>query len=296
MGHARTYITFDIIRNILEFYFSYRVNLVMNITDVDDKIILRARQNYLFEQYKLANLDNLQQIQSDIDIAFKANLSKREKAVSGAEAQVVKAVQKHKKDMQENLMGQRVKLENVQKAYKKYTAALKDDACDVSKILNIAKSALSEWLDAAKGDTVTAQAIFRRHAEYFEQEFFEDMRRLNIRDPDVLTRVTEYVPEIIEFVKKIIANGYAYESNGSVYFNSEQYVKNHDFPKLDPKKMDNKLLMDEGEGSLVSKTIDAERKSHRDFALWKKSKTGLCCHYLSVSSQQVLTAQCQLKR
>ena len=38
MGHARTYITFDIIRNILEFYFGFRVNLVMNITDVDDKV------------------------------------------------------------------------------------------------------------------------------------------------------------------------------------------------------------------------------------------------------------------
>eukprot|EP01083_Nonionella_stella_P237022 831887_1 len=40
MGHARTYITFDIIRNILEYFFNYKVNLVMNITDVDDKIIL----------------------------------------------------------------------------------------------------------------------------------------------------------------------------------------------------------------------------------------------------------------
>ena len=100
------------------------------------------------------------------------------------------------------------------------------------------------------------------------------MRALNIRDPDVLTRVTEYVPEIVQFVEKLIENGYGYESNGSVYFDSARYIEQHDYPKLDPKKLDNKALMDEGEGSLASNTIDSERKSPRDFALWKKSKSG----------------------
>ena len=42
-------------------------------------------------------------------------------------------------------------------------------------------------------------------------------------DPDCLTRVSEYVPEIVAFVEKNIANGYAYESNGSVYFAVNDY-------------------------------------------------------------------------
>ena len=43
--------SFDVIRRILEDYFNYDVHYAMNITDVDDKIILHARRNYLFEQY-----------------------------------------------------------------------------------------------------------------------------------------------------------------------------------------------------------------------------------------------------
>ncbi|XP_020894710.1 cysteine--tRNA ligase, cytoplasmic, partial [Exaiptasia diaphana] len=52
MGHARSYITFDILRRILQSYFNYDVFYVMNITDIDDKIINRARRNHLLEKYK----------------------------------------------------------------------------------------------------------------------------------------------------------------------------------------------------------------------------------------------------
>lgn len=48
---------------------------------------------------------------------------------------------------------------------------------------------------------------------------------LKIDPPNVVTRVTEFVPEIVEFIQKIIENGFAYESNGSVYFDVEAYQK-----------------------------------------------------------------------
>lgn len=51
MGHARSYISFDILRRVLTDYFGYNVLYVMNITDIDDKIIKRARQQYLYERY-----------------------------------------------------------------------------------------------------------------------------------------------------------------------------------------------------------------------------------------------------
>ncbi len=51
MGHARSYISFDILRRVLSNYFGYEVFYVMNITDIDDKIIKRARQNHLYESY-----------------------------------------------------------------------------------------------------------------------------------------------------------------------------------------------------------------------------------------------------
>jgi cysteinyl-tRNA synthetase len=47
------------------------------------------------------------------------------------------------------------------------------------------------------------------------------MAALGIRPPDVLTRVVEFMPEIVEYVSGIIKNGMAYESNGSVYFDTQ---------------------------------------------------------------------------
>ena len=44
MGHARTYVSFDILRRILTDYFGYNVKMVMNITDIDDKIIRKTQE------------------------------------------------------------------------------------------------------------------------------------------------------------------------------------------------------------------------------------------------------------
>ena len=63
------------------------------------------------------------------------------------------------------------------------------------------------------------------------------MKALNVRQPDCLTRVTEYVPQIVAFVETIVAKGLAYESNGSVYMDIGAFrAKGHDYPKLDPNK------------------------------------------------------------
>ena len=51
LGHARNYVTLDIMRRILEDYFGYSILYVMNVTDVDDKIIKRAKHRHLLVQY-----------------------------------------------------------------------------------------------------------------------------------------------------------------------------------------------------------------------------------------------------
>ena len=55
MGHARNYVSTDICRRILQDYFGYNIKFVQNVTDIDDKIIIAARQQYLFEEKLVKN-------------------------------------------------------------------------------------------------------------------------------------------------------------------------------------------------------------------------------------------------
>lgn len=107
----------------------------------------------------------------------------------------------------------------------------------------------------------------------FEAEFFEDLAALGVAPPDVLTRVTEFVPEVVEYIERIIENGKAYESNGSVYFDVGAFSceAGRHYCKLNPENQNNSDLLAEGEGKLTQDFI-SDKKSPRDFALWKKSK------------------------
>jgi cysteinyl-tRNA synthetase len=118
------------------------------------------------------------------------------------------------------------------------------------------------------------------------------MRRLNVRDPTILTRATEYVPEIIDFVQGIIDRGLAYvtEGNGGVQGGKDVWFDvakfdggeekgnsdntkswNRTYAKLQPWSKTDLSLLAEGEGSLTTTT---GKRSKSDFALWKSSKPG----------------------
>ena len=76
----RSYVSFDIMRRILRDYFGYDVFLQMNITDIDDKIIKRARQQFLFQNWKNEKPEKTEIIevaQKGID-RFQAKLEKEE--------------------------------------------------------------------------------------------------------------------------------------------------------------------------------------------------------------------------
>lgn len=181
LGHAKTYLCFDTIRKIMTRYFKYDVFQVMNITDIDDKIIKRS--------------------------------------------------QEEKKD-------------------------------------------------------------FFEFGKYWEKDFFEVCQKLEIDPPDVITRVTEFVPEVVEYIQKIIDNGFAYESNGSVYFNVPAFIKSGKvYPRLRTMKLKKEIELEKQEkekkveepkveekkveNTKAPKTEEQnEKKDKRDFALWKCSKPG----------------------
>lgn len=121
---------------------------------------------------------------------------------------------------------------------------------------------------------------FTEISRKYETEFLDDMRRLNVRLPDVITRVSEYIPEIVAYIEKIIANGFAYESNGSVYFDVDKFAAdpNHAYNKLERGASQNAERLAEGlaegEGVLATEATAADKRGPKDFALWKKSKEG----------------------
>lgn len=144
-----------------------------------------------------------------------------------------------------------------------------------NQIYGGADEILLPFLDSKYKETIDAQdhSIFTDVTKYWEQDFLSDMDTLNVLRPDVITRVTTYVPQIAEFVDKIIAKGYAYEADGSVYFDIAAFEKDgNPYARLRPESRNDKALQEEGEGSL-SKNVGGKRGAG-DFALWKKSKAG----------------------
>jgi len=99
------------------------------------------------------------------------------------------------------------------------------------------------------------------------------MRKLNVLPFDISPRATQTIQEIIEFIQLIMENGYAYESNGSVYF----YVDRLEgYETIFPRKFKKQTYdeSDHDQDTFVSNNFEDEKKGEKDFALWKKSKPG----------------------
>jgi cysteinyl-tRNA synthetase len=96
-------------------------------------------------------------------------------------------------------------------------------------------------------------------AEHFMANVIEDMRGLNLRRTEVYPRVSEHLPEIIDLVETLVEKGYAYESNGSVYFDVTTF---EDYGKLSNQDVEEM----ESQGEPDERT---EKRHPADFALWK---------------------------
>ncbi|ERE81063.1 cysteinyl-tRNA synthetase, cytoplasmic [Cricetulus griseus] len=265
MGHARSYISFDILRRVLRDYFQYDVFYCMNITDIDDKIIRRARQNYLFEQYR-EQKPSAAQLLKDVHAALKPFSVKLSETTDPDKRQMLERIQNSVK----------LATEPLEQAMHSGPSGEEVES-RVQVLLEEAKDLLSDWLDSTGGSEVTDNSIFSKLPKFWEEEFHRDMEALNVLPPDVLTRVSEYVPEIVDFVQKIVDNGYGYASNGSVYFDTAKFAasEKHSYGKLVPEAVGDQKALQEGEGDLsISSDRLSEKRSPNDFALWKASKPG----------------------
>ena len=96
--------------------------------------------------------------------------------------------------------------------------------------------------------------------------YHEAMRQLNVAPPSIEPRASGHIVEQIEAVKKILASGYAYESNGSIYFDVQKYNRDHHYGILSGRNLEDTL---EGTRALDGQS---DKRAPYDFAIWKKAE------------------------
>jgi len=129
--------------------------------------------------------------------------------------------------------------------------------------------------DADEGDDkISKQSILEKVdpmavVEKYMFNYFRDMDALNVERADIYPRPSGHIPEQIEIIEDLIAKGFAYAINGSVYFDVAKYDEKFDYGKLSGRSIE-ELLEGAANRSLAAQS---EKRNSIDFALWKKADT-----------------------
>ncbi|WP_291530568.1 cysteine--tRNA ligase [Bacteroides sp. UBA939] len=102
--------------------------------------------------------------------------------------------------------------------------------------------------------------------QYYVNRYHKAMEALNVLPPSIEPHASGHIIEQIQLVKEIMENGYAYESEGSVYFDVEKYNKDYHYGKLSGRNLDDVLN--------TTRELDGQEEKHNpaDFALWKRAQ------------------------
>jgi cysteinyl-tRNA synthetase len=142
--------------------------------------------------------------------------------------------------------------------YLGYDVTYVQNITDVGHLTDDADEGEDKIAKAAKKEKKHPMAL----AEFYTRSYFEDMDRLNCVRPDISPRASGHIVEQIELVKKLLEKGYAYEVNGSVYFDVSKFK---DYGKLSGRNIEDMLA-----GARVE--VSSDKKNPADFALWKKAE------------------------
>jgi len=114
-------------------------------------------------------------------------------------------------------------------------------------------------------DGKTIDETYKEFVDDKMSRFWDFMRKIRIMPPTVTLRVSEVIPQIVEFIQKLIDCNHAYISNGSVYFDYDAY--HTVYPKCD-------LSNSTDDDLCVKGDYHGDKKNVKDFALWKAAKPG----------------------
>ena len=128
---------------------------------------------------------------------------------------------------------------------------------DVGHLVSDGDEGEDKMIKSAREEKKTPLEI----AEHYTKLFFRDLERLNIDLPEIIAKATDNIPDMIEFVKKLIQNGYAYETSTAIYF---------DVSKLDTYGILSGIdVRNQKAGARVE--VDKEKRNPYDFAVWIKA-------------------------
>jgi cysteinyl-tRNA synthetase len=142
--------------------------------------------------------------------------------------------------------------------YLGYSVTYVQNITDVGHLTDDADQGEDKIVEAAKREKKHPMAL----AEYYTRSYFEDMDRLNCVRPDISPRASGHITEQIDLVKTLLEKGYAYEVNGSVYFEVSKFKE---YGKLSGRNIDEMQA-----GARVE--VSPDKKNPADFALWKKAE------------------------
>ena len=136
---------------------------------------------------------------------------------------------------------------------------------DVGHLVNDADSGDDKLAKRARLEELEPMEI----AQKYMDSYHRDLDRMNVLRPSIEPRASGHIPEQIEMIQEIIKKGYAYESEGSVYFDVIRYAKNFSYGILSGRKIEDLVA---GAGNLRRELEGQEEKRNpEDFALWKKA-------------------------
>lgn len=139
--------------------------------------------------------------------------------------------------------------------FRGYRVRYVQNITDVGHILDTGEDRI---LKGARRERIEPMEVVERYT----RAYFEAMDALGVTRPDISPRASAHIPEQIEMIKQLIADGYAYEVDGSVYFSVEK------FPGYG--KLSGRHVEELEEGARIA--VRDEKRHPADFALWKKAE------------------------
>ncbi|EER00619.1 conserved hypothetical protein [Perkinsus marinus ATCC 50983] len=162
----------------------------MNITDIDDKIILKARKGELVRQYSSSH-HSLEKVKADCGVVVERNVQKAHQKLTEMKAENIDPSSREFEEHATLVAQQEMKVEQAEALKLKFDTLSASPSTDGQRFITLCRDLLADWLDEQFGATIEDKEIFYAHARKYEKEFLEDCESLGIREPTVMTRITE---------------------------------------------------------------------------------------------------------